>query len=173
LILVTGAAGTSESAVAVAGDSAGVILIFAILQKLRQLKLPQPAAAVSGWFDLALTGKIYETNRDKDPAFAKEGVDWLALNFLGENTDRQDPHASPLYADLKGFSPVFIQAGADEALLDDSRMFAKKAKSAGIETRIDTFPNMLHSFQMMTGRAPQADNPIRRQAQWLRPKLGL
>jgi len=56
------------------------------LQKRRELKLPQPAAAlaISGWFDLALTGKSYETNRDKDPAFPKEGVDWLALNFLSE-----------------------------------------------------------------------------------------
>jgi hypothetical protein len=32
---------------------------------------------------------------------------------------------------------------------------------------------MLHSFQMMAGRAPEADDAIERFAQWVRPKLGL
>ncbi|MER8696565.1 hypothetical protein NKI77_27235 [Mesorhizobium opportunistum] len=32
---------------------------------------------------------------------------------------------------------------------------------------------MLHSFQMMAGRAPEADDAIARLAAWVRPKLGL
>jgi acetyl esterase/lipase len=81
--------------------------------------------------------------------------------------------ASPLYADFKGFPPIYLQAGADETLVDESRMFAARAEQAGVEVRLDVFPEMLHSFQMMAGRAPEADDAISRFAEWVRPKLGL
>jgi epsilon-lactone hydrolase len=50
---------------------------------------------------------------------------------------------------------------------------ADKARSAGVEVKLDVFPDMLHSFQMMAGRAPEADDAITRLAEWLRPQLGL
>ena len=52
-------------------------------------------------------------------------------------------------------------------------MFADRARQAGVEVRLDVFSEMLHSFQMMAGRAPEADDAIRRCGEWVRPKLGL
>jgi monoterpene epsilon-lactone hydrolase len=166
--------GISAEHVAMAGDSCGAILTFGALQRARDEKLRQPAAVmvISGWLDMALTGASYETNRDKDPFFSKAGCDWLVTNFLGDG-DRRDPLVSALYADLAGFPPIFLQAGADETLVDDSCMFAERAKEAGVEIRLDVFPEMLHSFQMMAGRAPEADDAIGRSSEWVRPKLGL
>ena len=166
--------GFDAKATALAGDSCGAILTYGVLQRLRAEGRPLPAATliISGWFDMALTGASYETNRKKDPAFAKESVDWLVTNFIGDR-DRLDPEVSALYADLSGFPPVFLQAGADETLVDESRMFAERAKQAGVETRLEIFDGMLHSFQMMAGRAPEADDAIGRLAAWVRPKLGL
>jgi acetyl esterase/lipase len=65
------------------------------------------------------------------------------------------------------------QAGADETLLDDSRIFAERGKKAGVEVRLDVLRGMLHSFHMMAGRAPEADDAIGRFAEWVRAKLGL
>jgi len=127
---------------------------------------------MSGWFDLAATGASFVTNREKDPFFTKSTVQWLASNLVGDG-DRRHPHASPLYADLAGFPPIYLQAGGDETLVDDSRMFAERARQAAVEVRCDVFPEMLHSFQMMAGRAPEADDAIHRLAEWVRPKLGL
>jgi epsilon-lactone hydrolase len=160
--------------IALAGDSCGAVLTYGVLQRLRAQGRPLPVATliISGWFDMALTAASYETNREKDPAFAKAAVDWLVTNFIG-NGDRLDPEVSALYADLTGFPPVFLQAGADETLVDESRMFAERARQAGVETRLDVFEGMLHSFQMMAGRAPEADDAIGRFATWVRPKLGL
>jgi epsilon-lactone hydrolase len=160
--------------IVVAGESAGAILTVGLLQQAREAGLAQPVAAMimSGWFDLAATGASFVTNREKDPFFAKSTVEWLASNFVGDG-NRRDPSASPLDADLAGFPPIYLQAGGDEALVDDSRMFAERAKQAGVEVRFDVFPEMLHSFQMMAGRAPEADEAIRRLAEWVRPKLGL
>jgi epsilon-lactone hydrolase len=160
--------------IVVAGESAGAILTVGVLQRAREAGLAQPVAAMimSGWFDLAATGASFVTNREKDPFFAKSTVEWLASNFVGDG-NRRDPSANPLDADLAGFPPIYLQAGGDEALVDDSRMFAERAKQAGVEVRFDVFPEMLHSFQMMAGRAPEADEAIRRLAEWVRPKLGL
>jgi len=76
-----------------------------------------------------------------------------------------------------GAVPVPINTAARQAelrfMLDDSRALADRAKAAGVEVRLDVFPGMLHSFQMMAGRAPEADDAIARLAQWVRPKLGL
>jgi acetyl esterase/lipase len=81
--------------------------------------------------------------------------------------------ANPLLADLAGLGPIHIQTGGDEVLLDDARMLAERASAAGVDVRLDVFPGMLHTFQMATGRAPEADDAIGRLADWLRPRLGL
>jgi acetyl esterase/lipase len=166
--------GFAPGRIAVAGDSCGAILIFGLLQRLRDAGQVQPAAAmiISGWLDMALTGASYQTNREKDLLFNRPFCDQLVTNFLGDG-DRRDPYVSALYANLRGFPPVFLQAGADETLVDDSRMFADRARQQDVDARLDVFPDMLHSFQMMAGNAPEADDAIARFAEWVRPRLGL
>ncbi|XAZ25487.1 alpha/beta hydrolase [Sinorhizobium sp. B11] len=157
-----------------AGDSAGAGLIVAAAMKLRDTGRPLPAAlfSISGWHDLSASGLSYEANREKDAFFQKATVDMLASQVLG-GADARNPLASPIFADLKGLPPICLEAGEDETLLDDSRVLADRAKAAGVEVRLEVFPEMLHSFQMMAGRAPEADDAIERFAQWVRPKLGL
>ena len=67
---------------------------------------------------------------------------------------------------------MYIQAGGDEALLDDARLLAERRSDAGVDVRLDIFPGMQHTFQMAAGRAPEADDAIRRMADWVRPRLG-
>src|SRR5262249_61670003 len=112
------------------------------------------------------------THSEKDRFFAKSTVEWLASNVVGDGA-RRDPYACPLYADLSGFPPIYLQAGGDETLVDDSRMFAERARAAGVDVRFDVFLERLHSFQMMAGRAPEADDASRRLAECVRRKLGL
>jgi epsilon-lactone hydrolase len=166
--------GFESNHIAMAGDSAGAILTFGVVQRVREEGLSLPAALliISGWMDMAQTAASYETNRDKDPMFSKAATAWLVSNLMGDG-NRRDPLVSAVYADLKGFPPIFLQAGADETLVDESRMLAERAKQAGVEVRLDIFPDMLHTFQMMAGRAPEADEAIRRFADWVRPKLDL
>ena len=76
----------------------------------------------------------------------KEVVEVMAATFLGEGGNRQDPLANPLYADLKGLPPMYIQVGGDETLLDDSRRLADHARKAGVDVRLDVFPEMQHVF---------------------------
>ena len=167
--------GISADRIAFAGDSVGGWLAVTVQLRAREQGLPLPAAAllISPCVDMETTGESYETNRDSDPFFKREVVRGIIGNFLGEGTDPRDPRVNPLYADLDGLGPVYIQAGGDETLIDDARLLDEHARKAGVDVRLDVFPGMLHTFQMAAGRAPEADDAIRAMADWVRPRLGL
>lgn len=57
--------------------------------------------------------------------------------------------------------------------MDDTVVFADRAQDAGVRVKIDVFPEMLKSFQMAAGRAPEANDAVARLAAWGRPLLGL
>jgi epsilon-lactone hydrolase len=165
--------GHSPEHVAFAGDSTGAALAITGQLRARDLALPLPAATMlfSPGVDLEASGQSYVTNRDRDAFFDAEFVRGLARTFLGERGDTRDPSASPLYADLRGLGPMYIQAAGDEVLLDDARLLAEHSHDAGVDARLDIFPGMQHTFQMAAGRAPEADDAIRRMADWVRPRL--
>jgi acetyl esterase/lipase len=167
--------GISADRIAFAGDSVGGWLAVTGQLRARELGLPLPAAAllISPCVDMETTGESYETNRDSDPFFKREVVRGIIRSFLGEGTDTRDPRANPLYADLSGLGPIYIQAGGDETLADDARLLYEHAAKAGVDARLDIVPGMLHTFQMAAGRAPEADDAIRELAGWVRPRLGL
>jgi epsilon-lactone hydrolase len=167
--------GVSAGRIAFAGDSVGGWLAVTVQLRAREQGLPLPAGALlmSPCVDMETTGESYETNRDSDPFFKQEVVRGIIRSFLGEGIDARDPRANPLYADLSGVGPVYIQAGGDEALAGDARLLDSRARKAGVDVRLDIFPGMLHTFQMAAGRAPEADDAIREMAGWVRPRLGL
>ena len=113
------------------------------------------------------------SNAAKDALVQKPIVEGMASAFLGEGGNRKDPLANPLYADLKGLPPMYIQVGGAETLLDDSRRLAERAKKAGVDVKLDVSPDLQHVFHFSAGHAPEADDAIRKLADWVRPKLGL
>ena len=167
--------GISAGRIAFAGDSVGGWLAVTVQLRARELGLPLPAAALlmSPCVDMETTGKSYETNRDSDPFFKRDVVRGIIRGFLGDDTDARDPRANPLYADLSGLGPLYVQAGGDETLADDARLLYEHAVKAGVDARLDIVPGMLHTFQMAAGRAPEADDAMRELAGWVRPRLGL
>jgi len=167
--------GISAGRIAFAGDSVGGWLAITVQLRAREQGWPLPAAAllISPCVDMATTGESYETNQDSDPFFKPDVVRAIIRSFLGEGADARDPRANPLYADLGGLGPIYIQAGGDETLAGDARLLDEHARKAGVDVRLDVFPDMLHTFQMAAGRAPEADDAIREMADWVRPRLGL
>jgi len=158
--------------VAFAGDSVGGLLALTAQLRAREQALPLRAATllISPAIDLEVTGESFH---GKDPFFTRELVQGVVRGYLGGAGDPRDPRANPLYADLTGFGPLYIQVGGNEALLDDARQLAAHAGKAGADVRLDVFPGMLHIFQMAAGRAPEADYAIAAMAGWVRLRLGL
>ena len=157
--------GIEPGHIALTGDSAGGALAVTTLLRARERNLPMPAATMplSPWVDMEITGETLVSNREKDAIVQKEVVEVMATTFLGEGGNRKDPLANPLYADLKGLPPVYIQVGGDETLLDDSRRLAERAQKAGVEVRLDVFPELQHVFHFSAGVRRKR---TRRSASW-------
>jgi acetyl esterase/lipase len=77
-----------------------------------------------------------------------------------------------MYTHRKLFGHLAKAVGA-RGLVDDGRAFAEAAREAGVDVRLDIFTGHQHTFQMAAGRSRDADEAIRRLADWVRPNLGL
>ncbi len=163
--------GTPAGDVVVAGDSAGGGIATALLLRARDEGLPLPAAAVllSPWTDLALTGDSVTGRAHLDVRQDPAGTRWCAEQYLAGH-DPRDPYASPLYGDLTGLPPLYIQAGNWDILVDDSLRLADAARRAGVEVRLDVFPEMLHAHQIWAGNVPEADDAVARVGRYLRER---
>src|SRR5579863_1956352 len=151
------AEGTPPHRIVLGGDSAGGGLALATLLSLRDAGDPLPAGAVlfSPWTDLAGTGDSIIKNTKSDVMFHGEGITKGARFYLGD-THPTHPLASPLYADLAGLPPLFIQASNSEVLLDDSTRLAAKASKAGVAVDFKTWHRLPHVWQIFTPFLPES-----------------
>jgi acetyl esterase/lipase len=165
--------GLKPEYIAFAGDSAGGNLALASLLSLRERGLPLPAAGVlmSPWTDLAATGASYTSRSDVDPIHQRPMIVALAKSYLGDDGDPGNPLVSPLYADLTGMPPLLIQVGNRETVLDDSTMFADKARAAGIDVELQVWDGMIHVFQMFGEELAEARQAIDSIAKFLDKRL--
>ena len=104
-----------------AGDSAGGNMALCLAQRLLAEGKPAPRELIlfSPWTDMTETAESYETNKDIDPILSKEFVMNSAKAYMGE-ADPKDPVFSPLFGSFEHFPPVYIMAGRNGILLDDS-----------------------------------------------------
>lgn len=153
--------GVTPDNLIIAGDSAGGGLTIAALVKLRDEGVALPAAAIclSPWVDLACTGESMKSKAESDPFITPEGCKFVAEKYL-KGVDSYNPLASPLYADLQGLPPILIIVGTSEILLDDSVRFAKRAKDAGVDVKLDIWQDMIHVFPAFAGFVPESRQAI-------------
>ncbi|HEX7522350.1 MAG TPA: alpha/beta hydrolase [Acidimicrobiia bacterium] len=168
------ATGVEAGDVVVAGDSAGGGIAVALLVKARDEGVALPAAGVllSPWIDLAMTADSITTRAEVDMRQDPAGTKWCAQLFLA-GQDPRDPYASPLYADLTGLPPLYIQAGDWDILADDAHRLTDRARRAGVDVRLDLFPEMLHAHQIWAGNMPEADDAVARIGDYVRQRRTL
>ena len=154
-----------------AGDSAGGGLTVATLVALRARGNPLPAAGVclSPWVDMEITGKSMDTNADADPLVKRDVVANMATAYL-QGQDPRTPLASPLHAQLEGVSPLLIQVGTAETLLDDATRLAERARSAGVDVTLESWPDMIHVWQWFGSFLPEARQAIDRIGEFIRQR---
>jgi len=142
--------GIAAAHVAIGGDSAGAGLTLALISRLRDAHEELPACAwlVSPWTDLTMSGSSLVTKAAIDPLIHKEYLNELAEAYLPSGVGRKDPRVSPLYADLRGFPAMLIQAGSDETLLDDAIRLAAQAGAADVAVTLEIWPHMIHAWPL-------------------------
>lgn len=153
------------------GDSAGGNLAVAIPLALREQGIPLPARVIvfSPWLDMENSGETLVTNDATDALITVPLLEGMIAGVLAEGRiDPRTPLANPLYADLTGFPPLYINAGAVESLVDNATRLADKARAAGVEVTLSIVDDMQHVFPFMAGNAPEADAEIAALATWYR-----
>jgi len=162
----------SANKIIIAGDSAGGGLALALALRLKAKPLPQPAGIVclSPWTDLTMSGDSVKSRARQEVMLSgKLGRDSAAQYLAGQ--DPTLPLASPLFADLTGLAPVFIQVGGQEILHDDATRFAQKASAQGVQVTLQTWPNLWHVWQLHGGLMPESDAAIAAIASFVHARL--
>lgn len=163
--------GYAPGKLAIMGDSAGGGLTVATALALKRDGLPQPGALVpiSPWVDLAQTGESYAALASVDPMLTLEGLNEMAVHYLGD-TPATDPLASPIHADLTGLAPMFILVGGHEALLSDSIELTRRAALAGVDVRLEVWPEMIHVWPAFAPMLDAGRRAIADAGAWIRTR---
>jgi len=164
--------GYTHNDICFGGDSAGGGLTICTLLYLRDKNIPLPkcAIALSPWLDHTLSGNSYLGKKDIDPMLVAEGFPIWSKHYTGD-ADPKTPYISPVFSEPQGLPPIYIQVGEDEMLLDDSTRFAEKAKAAGLDIRLDIFPEMWHVFQAFWQILPTARNANKQLGAFLKQQM--
>ena len=164
--------GIPSHKIIIAGDSAGGGLSLALALRIKAIPLPQPAGVVllSPWADLTLAGNSMHSPTQKEWLLTKSFIANAARDYAG-GQDLKQPTVSPLFADLAGLPPLFVQVGTDEVLLDDATRLAQVASQQGVQVTLQIWPRLWHVWQLHGGQMPEADSAIAAMAEFVHGRL--
>ncbi len=163
------AQGISPKHIAIAGDSAGGGLVVAALVAIRDAGLEQPSCGwcISPWVDLEGIGGSMMSKAGEDPIVQKDPLLEMSALYLNGANPRA-PLAAPLYADLRGIAPLFIQVGAAETLLDDAIRLSGAAGAANVPVTMEVWPDMVHVWHLFHPKLAAGRRAIAAGANYLR-----
>ncbi len=167
------ARGIKPGRVALAGDSAGGGLVVALMVAIRDAGLPQPACGwcISPWVDMEAIGETMASKAEADPTVQRAGIRDMAKLYLN-GADPRSPLAAPLYADPTGLSPLLIQVGACETLLDDAIRLARLAGAADVRVDLQVWPEMIHVWHLFHPELDAGLDAIKAGGAFIRASLG-
>jgi acetyl esterase/lipase len=127
----------------VGGGSAGGNLAAALIARAKDEGLPLPAGLVlmSPEVDLTESGDTFATNLGVDNVL---GLLMQANLLYADGRDLRDPYLSPLFADVAGFPPTFLQAGTRDLFLSNTVRMHRKLRDAGVDAELHVWEAMPH-----------------------------
>ncbi len=166
--------GVDSSSLIVAGDSAGGGLTVATLLSARDSGDPLAACGVciSPWVDMEGIGDSMTSKSGEDPMVTYQGLMDMAKNFLG-SADARDPLAAPLYAELAGLPPMLIIVGTAEVLLDDAVRLHDKMETAGVDSTLEVWDDMIHIWPWFAPFLPEGQQAMERLGDFIKEQIGI
>ncbi|WP_166389385.1 alpha/beta hydrolase [Nocardioides ochotonae] len=120
--------------VVVSGFSAGGNLAAALVLRAREEGLALPAGLVllSPALDLTESGDSFRTLRGAAGLAPMP----LASRLYAGGRDLADPHLSPLFGDVTGFPPTFLQSGTRDLFLSNAVRMHRRLLDAGVPVEL-------------------------------------
>lgn len=146
----------------ICGDSAGGGLALGVTLALKDsnMVLPNAVIALSPWAELDPISDSYETNQSLDPYITKDAISAFKDIYINDESEVENPYASPVYGNFEGFPSILIHVGSREVLLDDSKKIEEKAKSFGCDVTLEIWHDMVHVFHGYAPFLPEANEAI-------------
>ncbi|MCW3807040.1 alpha/beta hydrolase [Plebeiibacterium marinum] len=138
------------------GESAGANLLMTVTLKAKDQGLRLPAGLISYSGPFEFTGTIDRTKYDKTDFTVRPDVEPLIAKMYLNGADPRNPYISPTQGDLTGMPPTKLVIDAEETLSDDSRIYYKKAKEAGVDVEIQEWKGTFHAFPIIGKASPES-----------------
>jgi acetyl esterase/lipase len=159
------------------GDSAGgnLALMLSAWSRDRGLRKPDAVVAFSPLTDCTFRAPSIHQNAETDtfvrPLFGSLlGVPRMLIPWIVLSMDRMrpaNPDLSPVHGDLSDLPPTLVQASESEMLFDDARRYVNKARDAGSPAFLQTWPGLLHVWQLFNPEVPEAGAAFKRVGEFL------
>ena len=92
--------------------------------------------------DLTESGDSFETNQGVDYVLVTRLSESIALYANGH--DLEDPFLSPLFGDVSGFPPTYLQAGTRDLFLSNTVRLHRKLRAANVDAELHIGEAMPH-----------------------------
>jgi acetyl esterase/lipase len=109
----------------------------------------------------------YVEKENVDPFFTQEFVAFVSRTVFADEKYSSSKDA-PLNRDLRGLPRLMIVVGGREMLLDDSVLFAQKAREAGVDVTLDQNDDSVHVYPVFVDVLPEARPALERIALFLK-----
>ncbi|MGE0879999.1 MAG: alpha/beta hydrolase [Acidimicrobiia bacterium] len=133
----------SPEKIFVGGGSAGGNLAAALMLRAKDEGLAMPAGLLlmTPEVDLTESGDSFSTNLGIDHVLGL----LMNVNLLYANGhDLTHPYLSPLFGDVSGFPPTFLQAGTRDLFLSNTVRMHRKLREAGVDAELHVWDAMPH-----------------------------
>ena len=138
----------TASHIGIFGSSAGAGLTLQAAVKMKQLKMPMPAAlgpfsAPASMVDGGDSRSLYNTDGLRGYVPIPDGL--LDAEYVGK-TDPSDPVLSPINADLHGMPPTLFITSERDLLLSATSSLSRAFVRAGDQSQLIVFEGLPHCF---------------------------
>lgn len=160
----------APSRIVIGGRSAGGNLAAALLLRAKDEGLPLPAGLIllSPQVDLTESGDSFEVNQMVDVVLP--GSLMRNNELYAGGADLSHPYLSPLFGDLRGFPPTFLQSGTRDLFLSNAVRMHRALRRASVDAELHIFEAMPHGgFQGNTPEDLELASEVSRfvKARWI------
>lgn len=148
--------------VAVGGESAGgnLAAVTCLMARDRRGKLPVHQLLVYPVTNYAFDTPSYQENANAKP-LNRAMMQWFWQYYLQNESDGQNPYASPLRANLGGLPQATVITADIAPLRSEGQAYAQKLRESGVAVRATNYTNVTHEFfgtGAVVNKAKQAVN---------------
>jgi len=161
--------GADPKSIVLGGDSAGGGIIAGALLSLKDdgEVLPAGVMVVSPFADFTFTGESMTARAGIDPIGSRAMLEAMG-GLYRKDEPIENPYLSAVYGDWSGAPPLLALVGTEEVLYDDAVRLVQRAKSAGVNAKLEIGEGQFHIWPLFNHYLPEGRLAIEQLGRFVR-----